>query len=207
MKVIKISDNVYETLSQLAGKRGVSINEVVQDILNVYLGGKAGKPIKQIIDKDITLLYNDNCDKCGKPLKKGEKAHFTKYIYEDGSSDTNILCPDCYINSDTLLYRKYLKIKEYETIQKQLKQEIDRLAEELKKSEAEVSLANVKRDILNTWKDISFYLRSVDKDVSKYEELLSRFEELVNKVSALESSLKTYVQVKPKTKEKQRSYF
>lgn len=206
MKVVKISDNVYNILYDLASKRQTSVNQLLQDILNVYLGGSSDKVIKQIIDKDITLLYDDTCDKCGKPLKVGDKAHFTKYVYEDGTSKSLLLCPDCYINSDPLLYRKYMRIREYEVIQKQLKQEIDRLIQELKKTEMEVSISSVKREIINLWKDVSFYIKDVDKDVNRYEELMSRLEELANKVSALELSIKTYVKPKEKYKEKYKDF-
>jgi len=206
LKVIKVSDNVYDILSDIAGKRGISINEVIQDIINVYLGGGSDKAIKQIIDKDITLLYDSKCSKCGKMLKSGDKAHYTKYVYEDGSGKSILLCPDCYINSDPLLYKKYMKIKEYEVIQKQLKSEIDRLVEELKRNELQVSIAGVRKEIINLWRDISFYLKSTDRDVGKYEELLGKLEEVVDKVIQLESMLKTQLSVKPK-KEKQKAYW
>jgi Ribbon-helix-helix protein, copG family. len=54
MKQVKVSDQLHEKLKELAEKRGVSINQLIEEILNIYLYGATGKTIKRVaVDKEI----------------------------------------------------------------------------------------------------------------------------------------------------------
>jgi Ribbon-helix-helix protein, copG family. len=47
MKLVKVSDQLHEKLKELAEKRNMSINQLIEEILNVYLYGTTGKTIKR----------------------------------------------------------------------------------------------------------------------------------------------------------------
>ena len=207
MKQIKVNDDVYEKIKSIAEKRQISMADVLEELIQVYMGGETqDKSIVRIIDKDIMLLYDTKCSRCGRELRKGERAHYTKYIYTDNSSKSIVLCLDCYVNQDPLLWKKYLKIKEYEEIARQLKNECERLACELKELDTKVSVARVKKELVDLWRDVEHYIRG-DSITIKYEELLSRIDELTNKVSDIEGMLKVSIQAKAKTKMKQEISF
>ena len=86
MKVVKISDNIHEKLKELAEKRNISINQLIEEILNVYLGGSSDKAIKRIVSVDIVNEYeNKHCSKCKKTLSVGETIHYVRYEYVDNT--------------------------------------------------------------------------------------------------------------------------
>jgi len=121
VKVVKISDQLYDKLKELAEKKGgVAIHNVIEELLNVYLGSPRDKPIKKIIDKDIELMYNAKCKKCGKDIPAGEVAHYIRYEYDDGSTSYVIYCLDCWYSSSALA-KQYLAKKKLEATIKGLK--------------------------------------------------------------------------------------
>lgn len=129
MKHIKVSDETYEKLKQLAEQRGVSLNQIIQEILSVYLGGvDPNRSIKNIINKFIVLHYDTVCNSCKKRLHANELAFYTKYIYDDNSCKTIIICTDCYYQSSSALAKLYLRERELRSIIKGLKEEADKLA-------------------------------------------------------------------------------
>jgi HicB family. len=109
-----VSDHVHEKLVELAQKRGVSINQLVEEILNAYLHGASGdKGIKKFFDKDIVLQYDTRCKMCNRELKAGEVAHYVRYVYEDDTSKSFVYCLDCWYSSSALA-KQYIKKKQLE---------------------------------------------------------------------------------------------
>ena len=135
MKVVKISDNVYDKLKELAEKRSISLNQLVEEILNVYLGGESDRAIKKIVSMDLINEYEGKrCKKCGKTLAVGEQIHYIKYEYHDGSVKVVYYCLDCWYSASALA-KQYLTKKKLELVVRGLKQEADRLVEEIKQYE------------------------------------------------------------------------
>ena len=189
MKVVKLSDQVYEKLKELADKKGgVAINNVIDELLNVYFGSPRDKPIKKIFDKDIELIYNDKCRKCGRDLPAGEKAHYIRYEYEDGSSSYAVYCLDCWYSSSALA-KQYLTKKKLELVIKGLKKQADKLVEEIQLLEKQIEDLKIQLDVRQALakvkEELDFLLsmqyitrEDYNKALAKVEELLLRVEEL-----------------------------
>lgn len=189
MKVVKLSDQVYEKLKELADKKGgVAINNVIEELLNIYFGSPRDKPIKKIYDKDIELIYNAKCRKCGKDIPAGEPAHYIRYEYEDGSSSYVIYCLDCWYSSSALA-KQYLTKKKLEATIRGLKKEADKLVEEIQLLEKQANDLKIQLDVRQALakirEELDFLLsmqfitrEDYNKAMSKVEELLLRIEEL-----------------------------
>jgi len=189
LKVVKLSDQVYEKLKELADKKGgVAINNVIEELLNIYFGSPRDKPIKKIYDKDIELIYNAKCRKCGKDIPAGEPAHYIRYEYEDGSSSYVIYCLDCWYSSSALA-KQYLTKKKLEATIRGLKKEADKLVEEIQLLEKQANDLKIQLDVRQALakirEELDFLLsmqfitrEDYNKAMSKVEELLLRIEEL-----------------------------
>jgi negative regulator of replication initiation len=186
MKQIKVSDQVYDKIKELSEKRGCSMADVVEEMLNIYLGGASGdKAIKEYKDRVIVLQYNSKCRVCGKELKAGSLARYILYVYEDGSKKGGVYCLECYFMSNPALAKLYVKRKELEAVIKQLNDEINRKVELLSKYEYQVKVAEIKREILQLIKDIRLNITNDQKLI----ELSKKLEELYNIVEKLEIPL------------------
>jgi len=204
LKVVKISDQLYEKLKELADKKGgVAINNVIEELLNIYFGSPREKPIKKIYDKDIELIYNDKCRKCGRELPAGEQAHYIRYEYEDGSSSYAVYCLDCWYSSSALA-KQYLTKKKLEATIRGLRKEADKLVEEIQLLEKQLEDIKIQLDIRQSLakirEELDFLLsiqlitrEDYNKAISKVEELLLRIEELEAKtrVTPVETQLET----------------
>jgi DNA repair exonuclease SbcCD ATPase subunit len=188
LKVVKLSDQVYEKLKELADKKGVAINNVIEELLNVYFGSPRDKPIKKIYDKDIELIYNAKCRKCGREIPAGEPAHYIRYEYEDGSSSYVIYCLDCWYSSSALA-KQYLTKKKLEATIRGLKKEADKLVEEIQLLEKQIDDLKIQLDVRQALakirEELDFLLsmqfitrEDYNKALAKLEELLLRVEEL-----------------------------
>jgi HicB family. len=208
VKVIKVSDHVHEKLVELAQKRNISINQLVEEILNAYLyGASFDKPIKRIIDKDLELHYNDKCRKCGRELKAGEIAHYVRYIYEDNTSSKAIYCLDCWYSSSALA-KQYLNKKRLELIIKGLKQEADKLVEEINRLQSEIEQLKIdldtRRILAKIREELEFLLSMQLISREDYFKMLNKVEELLLRIEELEKHTRL---VKETTKvEKKKKY-
>jgi predicted CopG family antitoxin len=210
VKLVKVSDNVYEKLKELAEKRGVSLNQLVEEILNVYLGGESiDRPIKRIISIDLINEYDRRCKRCGKQLAVGEQIHYIRYEYVDGSSRSTYYCLDCWYSTSALA-KQYLTKKKLELVVRGLKQEADKLVEEIKQYEKMVeelkiqldvrqSLAKIRDELEFLFTHELITLEDYNKLLSKVEELLLRIEELEKRTRPVEAKEK-----KEKIKERAR---
>ena len=189
MKVVKISDQLYDKLKELADKKGgVAINNVIEELLNIYLGSPRDRAIKKIYDKDIELIYTAKCRKCGREIPAGEQAHYIRYEYEDGSSSYAIYCLDCWYSSSALA-KQYLTKKKLEATIRGLKKEADKLVEEIQLLEKQLDDLKIQLDVRQSLakirEELDFLLsmqfitrEDYNKAMSKIEELLLRIEEL-----------------------------
>jgi predicted DNA-binding protein YlxM (UPF0122 family) len=183
MRLIKVDDQTYEKIKELSEKRGCSMNDIVSEMLNIYMGGSAGdKAIKEYKDRVIVLQYDSRCKTCGKELKAGTLARYVLYIYEDGSKKGGVYCLDCYFMSNPVLAKLYVKKKEMEVVLKQLNDEINKRIEILKQYEHQVKVVELKREILQLIRDIRMNIMNDQKLI----ELSKKLEELYNAIDKLE---------------------
>jgi len=205
VKVIKISDQAYEQLKTLAEKRGLSINNVVQEIINVYLGGRPEeKPIKKIVDKDITLMYPAKCDRCGKPLSPGDVAHYIRYEYDDAPPRSFIYCMDCWLQSSALA-KYYIRKKELEATIKGLKDMADKLAEKIMRMRSEYNIALVKEELMKIRHELNLSLvrniigNKADELVNRIALVEQKVNEIHEKLNEIEVAMK--LRMKPEKRE------
>ena len=201
MKQIKVSEDVYEKLKQIAEKNGgISLNDVVKMLLNLYLGGSAERTIDKILTKEFIADRELFCSVCKRKINIGEPVTWIKYVYSDGGSVTRYLCFEC---ANPHLGKLYRKKKEIETIVKQLKQDADKLVEEVNQLEQAVEVAKLKKEVMDFWRAFSETF-SNNPDYRVVEQFLDKFNELLDKVNRLEATVKPVIEiVKGKTKKKE----
>jgi Ribbon-helix-helix protein, copG family. len=207
MQAVKISDEVYNKVKELAERTGKSIREIVEEAINIYILGKSeaiDKDIKNIKEKWIVVKFQSKCAKCGRQVNQGDMAYWIHVEYADGSRRSIIYCMDCYYTSiDSALAKKYLKMKELEATVRGLKKEADRLAEEIKQLEQTVNLLRLERDIEKFWYDFkSAFVDNPSVDVVK--SFIDRMREIIDRVEALEKQLQ-YARVVEKGKKTRKS--
>jgi PHP family Zn ribbon phosphoesterase len=186
MKQIKVDDKTYEKIREIAEKRKLSMSDIVEEAINILLGGSSqDKAIKRYVDKYITLQYEAKCYRCGKQLNKGDRVRYILYEYEDNTKSRMIICLDCDVESNPTLFRLYIKRKEYEVALRQLSSEINKKIELLNKLEYQVKVADLKKEILQLVRDIRQYITNDQKLI----ELARKLEELYNIVDKLEIPL------------------
>jgi len=189
---IKVSEDIYKKVKEIAEKSGKSIREIVEEAINIYLLGKeqaVDKDVKEIKNKWITAKYPSKCSKCGKTVNIGDMVFWVRITYADNSIRSYIYCSDCYLSLfDTSLAKKYLKIKELEATFKSLKKMCDSLAEQAKELQNKVNLLQLEKDIEQFW----FAFRESfgqNPDLKIVNDFLIKLEDLINKVSTLEKAL------------------
>ena len=183
LKQIKVDDRTYDLIKGLAEKRQLSMSDIIEEAINIMLGGTStDKAIKRYVDKYITIQYESKCSKCCKQLNKGDKARYVLYEYEDGSKSRMIICLDCDLESNPILWKLHVKKREYEVTLKQLKSEIDKKIELLKQLDYQVRVSEIKKEILQLVRDIRQYITNDQKLI----ELSRKLEELYNIVDKLE---------------------
>ena len=188
--VIRISNEVYEKVKEIAEKSGKSIREVVEEAINIYLLGKEqaiDKDVKEIKNKWIVAKYPSKCGKCQKEIGVGDMVYWIRITYADNSIRSFIYCSECYLALfDTSLAKKYLKVKELEATYKSLKKMCDSLAEQVRELQSKVDLLNLEKDIERFW----FNFRSVftnNPDVKVVNDFVNQLLELIDRVKRLEA--------------------
>jgi Ribbon-helix-helix protein, copG family. len=190
MQAVKISDEVYSKVKELAEKTGKSIREIIEEAINIYILGKSeavDKDIKNVKEKWIVAKFQSKCAKCGKQINQGDMAYWIHIEYVDGSKRSIIYCTDCYYTSiDTALAKKYLKMKELETVIRGLKKEADRLAEEIRTLEQKANILRLEKEIEEFW----FAFRTTfgnNPESTILRNFLNKLEDLINKVREIEA--------------------
>jgi predicted CopG family antitoxin len=192
MKQIKVSDDVYEKLKQVAEKNGdISLNDVIKMLLNIYLGGSSERAIDKILSKEFVADSEKVCSKCKKKINVGEPVYWVKYVYSDGSSITRYFCMEC---ANPHLAKIYKKKKEMEIIVKQLRQEADKLVEEINQLEQIKEVYAIKNEIMQFWRDIKTTFVN-DPNLQKVDTFFDKLNELLDKVNRLEALVKPAIDV------------
>jgi predicted RNase H-like nuclease (RuvC/YqgF family) len=201
LKQVKVSDDVYEQLKKIAEKNGgISINDAVKMLLSIYLGGSSERAIDKILSKEFVADSEKVCSKCKKKITIGEPVYWVKYVYSDGSSSTRYFCMEC---ANPHLAKIYRKKKEMEIVVKQLKQEADKLVEEINQLEQVKEVYTVKSEIMQFWRDIKSTFTN-DPNLSKADTFFDKLNELLDKVNRLEALVKPTIDVvKGKSKKKE----
>jgi len=185
---VRISEDLYSKLKEIADKSGRSIRELVDEAVKAYILGFTGdKEIKATTGKIISLTYSTKCKRCGRELKEGELAYWSKITYTDNTSRSFVYCLDCYY-SEGALAEYYLKKKKLEAVIKGLEKKANQLVEEITQLEALVDLYKLENEIQSYWIRLLELVSHEDKPNLNMaiEELL----ELIDKVKQLENTLK-----------------
>jgi Ribbon-helix-helix protein, copG family. len=194
---VKISEEVYAKVKEIAEKSGKSIREIIEEAINIYLLGKSKAVSKDIVKHRqswIVARHEDECEVCKRKVEAGTRVYWMFFEYSDGKKHSIVICPDCYYSQvDVALAKRYLKVKELEATIRGLKKEADRLAEEVRLLEQRANILKLEKEIEEFW----FNFRSVftnNPDVVVVREFLNKLEELINKARELEA----FVSVKPR---------
>lgn len=203
MKQIKVSEEVYDKLKQIADKSGgISINDVVKMLLNLYLGGSTDKTIDKILTKEFIADREVVCSKCKRTIGIGEVVYWVKYVYSDGSKSTRYFCFEC---ANPSLGKIYRKKRELEVVIKQLKQEADKLAEDISRLEQVKSVLDIKKELIQFWRDIKSVFIN-DPNLQKVDIFFDKLNEIVDRVGRLEAMV-TPIAEKAKAKAKKKEVF
>jgi len=202
MKQIKVSDSTHEKLKEIAEKRNISIADLIEELLNIYLGGHAEKTIDRIVTKEFIADSEKFCSKCKRNINVGEVIYWVKYVYSDGGATTRYFCMEC---ANPHLAKIYKKKKEMEIVVRQLKQEADSLVEEIKRLEQVKAVYEVKSELIQFWR--AFKSTFTDNpDYKVVETFLDRLNELVDKVNRLETMITPLLSEVDKKKVKKEMY-
>jgi len=189
---VKINEDIYKKVKEIAEKSNKSIREIVEEALNVYLLGKeqaVDKDVKEIKNKWIVAKYPSKCSKCQKEIGVGDMVYWIRITYADNSIRSYIYCSECYLSAfDTSLAKKYIKMKELEATYKSLKKMCDSLAGEAKQLENKVNLLKLEEEIERFWFAFqTTFTQNPDSQIVR--DFLNKLEDLIEKVKSFEKSL------------------
>jgi len=198
MKQIKVSEEIYDKLKQIADKSGgISINDVIAKLLNLYLGGSTDRTIDKILTKEFIADREVVCSKCKKTIGIGEVVYWVKYVFSDGSKSTRYFCFECANPSLGKLYKEKRKMH---VVIKQLKQEADKLVEEINQLEQIKTVLDIKKELIQFWRDIKTTFIN-DPNLQKVDMFFDKLNEIADRVDRLEAMVTPIVEkVKAKTK-------
>lgn len=191
MRQIKVSEDVYEKLKEIADKNdGISINDVIDRLLNLYLGGSTDRTIDKILTKEFIADRELYCSACKRKIRVGEPVTWIKYVYSDGGAVTRYLCFEC---ASPHLGKLYKKKKEMEVVVKQLKQEADRLVEDINMLEQVKAVLDIKKELMQFWRDIKTTFIN-DPNLQKVDTFFDKLSELFDRVGRLEAMVTPYME-------------
>lgn len=208
MKAVKIDDESYHLLEQLASKTGASIKDMVSKAVKLLYMGESNvsidKEVSEITEKIITLKYPTRCRKCNREVREGEHAYYVKYLYNDNTAKSIVYCIDCYhetLISDKVLAKLYVKKKELERVIKALRKEADALVDDAEITSKINEVMNVINKIYNTGIDVLSILTTNEDKTEKIDELVATSEELKKLLAELKQVVAQARQVKKKHRE------
>ena len=190
---VRVSQELYNRLKQLADKSGKSMRELVDEAIRAYLLGSTGiegKEIKGITAKIIPLQYPAKCRRCGRQLNPGELAYWVKITYTDNSVRSFIYCLDCYYQSSALK-EHYIKKRQLEKVIRELKKEADSLADRVLELRRKVQLYSVVDEIDRLIREIYDLLGYVlDKERrDALQQIMQRLEAIEEKMTSIADAL------------------
>ncbi len=214
-----INSDLYEKVKEIAEKSNRSITDLVNEAVSLFILGReqfADKEIKSVKQNFIVTQYETKCRICKKKIPQGEMVFWVKYVFEDNTSKSYVICLDCYYSKyDKAFAKRYLKLKELEAVKKGLEKEIKELIteyNELKKKKEflvkEIDLLKIKEDLLNLYKEFNsafkyFLSPNADKDnvFKKINDIMEKMMDLTDKVSEIEAYIKSSITVEVENKE------
>lgn len=206
-KLVKISEEIYNKVKELAGKQGKTIREVVESSISLLLQGNMlgviNKEIKGVVSKDIVVQFDSICAKCKKPIKAGSVAHYIKITYTDNTSRSFLFHLNCYVEqfdeslAKAIIRREKIKT-EIKSLEKYRSKLIKHISEELEFIDNKLSMVH----------------RELEKihGVDEYYELYSMLEDVKNLLIDIKQFVVDKQIVKEekqvaKTRKKGRSYY
>jgi len=173
-----------KNLKEIADKSsGISINDVIARLLNLYLGGSTDRTIDKILTKEFIADRELYCSACKRKISIGEPVTWIKYVYSDGGAVTRYLCFEC---ANPHLGKLYKKKKEIEVVVKQLKQEADKLVAEINQLEQVKVVLDIKKELIQFWRDIKATFVN-DPNLEKVDTFFDKLSELFDRVGRLEA--------------------
>jgi len=187
---VRISEELYEKVRQIAEKQGRTIKEVVEEAIKAFILGieQVDKPIKSVTGKIIPLQYDAKCRICGRQIKAGELAYWAKYTYTDGTSKSYVICLDCYYK-DTALAEQYLRKKKLEAVVRGLQKKADELVEQVEKLQAQYDLQQLKSEIFQFWRNVKDAVLSDPNVLKNIDKFFNELNALIERLNAVEAAL------------------
>jgi len=195
MSMVRISDDIYRRVKEIAEKSGKSIKDIVEEAIQIYLLGKSGienKEIRSVKEKWIVVKFKSRCSKCNMELQEGDIAYWIRVEYEDGSSRSFIYCSDCYfVKIDRSLAKRFMKVKELEAVKRGLQKEIEDLMDKVKDLQEKYEVSALKREIFEFYRAFQESFNGVidSNNFSKIQEFLERLMDLADRINRIESAI------------------
>jgi len=204
LSIKNFNDELYNKLQEIASKTSKSIKELVEESVRLYVLGveSIDKPLKSVKNGLINVQYQTKCYRCKKDIKVGDVAYWVRYIYEDNTSKSYILCLDCYLTEhDEALAKQYLNLRKIKAQINGLKKLREKLANQITTLEMKVEISNMYRELVSALRILKDAINS--SDYKKVDELLVKVDELNARLDEIELALKTgIVKVKKAVKPK-----
>jgi len=191
---IKIDDDVYQKLNELAQKQGRSIKELATQAIRLYLEGTSEDVVDAELDsfdqKWIRLRFPARCKGCGKSLNAGEEAYYIRYTYKDNKvpPKTVIYCINCYFEkvvTDEVLAKRYAKLRELERIVKYYERKARELADVVVIDDLLKAFLHAREVVSQMISKKSFE----DGDVRRLEEVYDKIDNLMKVLSTAKVKL------------------
>jgi len=200
--VIKVDDDVYQKLSELSQKLNKPLKDLATQAIRMFLQGTpedvVDAEIEDITRKWISLKFPTKCSGCGKHMQQGNEAYYVKYVYKDNKvpPKTLIYCVQCYfekVESDELIARRYVKLRELERIVKYLEKRSRELADVEMLNNLLKDFVHAREVVLRMISEKSFK----NEDVRALEEVCNRIDSLLGALSTVKMKLQEKKRVEP----------
>jgi len=192
------NDQLYQEIEKYANQNSLSINDAIVELITRGLFGSEIPEIKEIKGgKIIILKFKTKCSKCSKDLNVGDLAYWVKYSYSDGSSNSIVLCLDCYYSlSDktmaSLVLRRYKLKKEINALskyEKEISNHIEQLEEKLRELNPVKEYIELKTRIESLLSYIE-KIFEVRNDLPLYNEIKNTISNILNELRELGEKVK-----------------
>jgi len=211
-KAVKISDDLYNRIKEIADKKGVRISDEVNRLLAIALGAESEPDdiVKNVkVVKKWRVMYDTTCPFCGQTIKKGEFAVRIIYEFEDGRKRNEFYHPECYMYGDDELLAKYYVKKRYlQKVIKALEKKANELADKLSDYELRKQISEtiefINKNVNEIRSKVFDAMMYFPNDRDRLNELRNwiqeRFNEITEKLKEIEVALS--IKIIPKSRRK-----
>ena len=188
--VWRTSEERYTRIQNYADSKGISINQSVDNAVDLLFKGKTLREEIPTLRMIITK-YPAKCTQCTSQIPVGSPAYWSKGV---------IICMDCFVKSlgDKALASKYLKMRELNKTMKALKTQADRYADMINEVRHHVRFAETMKKLDRLLDLTDSYLRNFDEQAIK--EVNELYKELKKDVPELKAVLSATIQTMRKRK-------